>query len=288
MKKFQVSVITPVYNAARYIEHAVESALNLAEVGEIILVEDGSPDNALAICKKLEQQHSKVKVFQHSNGENRGAGASRNLGIEKASCDYIAFLDADDWYLPNRFEAEKKLFSSVEVDGVYGATGFYDENTKELNNSKITTFDEKLTPEALLFHYVSYKGRFTTDAITVRKSLFEKSGVFNTQLRLHQDTHLWYRLAYHGQLHPGIIDKPVAIRRVHDQNRIAAMNSQSRSLFHKAVFNDFIQYKNVDKKVITIVVNRFIASNSTTFSDKLIAYAKTFLKHPHLLLKYLL
>src|SRR5690349_14845174 len=94
----KVSVIIPVYNAAKFLRQAVESAVHLPEVAEIVLVEDRSPDNALQICGELVREFSKVKMYQHPNNENRGAGASRNLGIEKSTFPYVAFLDADDRY----------------------------------------------------------------------------------------------------------------------------------------------------------------------------------------------
>jgi len=106
MKK--VSVVIPAYNAEKLIIKAVESALQFKEVDEVLLVEDGSSDNTLDICKQLGNEYHKVKVYHHLNGINKGAGASRNLGIKKAANDYIAFLDADDYFLPNRFDAEKK------------------------------------------------------------------------------------------------------------------------------------------------------------------------------------
>ena len=80
-----VSVIIPVYNAEKYIEKAVSSALQLEEVKEIILIEDASPGDDLAICKGLVEQHEKIKLYTHPNNENRGAGASRNLGIINAT-----------------------------------------------------------------------------------------------------------------------------------------------------------------------------------------------------------
>src|SRR5690606_9347404 len=116
--------------------------------------------------------------------------ASRNLGIAKSTCEFIAFLDADDWYLPNRFQAEKELFKNDEIDGVYGATGFFEEG-KVIRNNKLTTFHERIPPEKLLYQLVNLNGRFTTNAITVRKTLFKKAGYFNPSLKLHQDTHLW-------------------------------------------------------------------------------------------------
>lgn len=103
----EISVIIPVYNAAEFLEKAVKSAAYFDEVKEIILAEDQSTDHSLEICRRLVSEIPKVKLFQHPNGENRGAGASRNLGIDHATSDFIAFLDADDYYLPNRFDAEK-------------------------------------------------------------------------------------------------------------------------------------------------------------------------------------
>ena len=103
----KISVIIPVYNAEKYITQAVESALQFEEVCEVILVEDKSPDNALEVCKNLAKTFDRVTLYQHPDKGNHGAGASRNLGMKMATGDYIAFLDADDFYLPNRFEAEK-------------------------------------------------------------------------------------------------------------------------------------------------------------------------------------
>ena len=65
MPSFKISVIIPVYNAESYLRKAVQSAVNLVEVGEIILIEDQSPDNALVLAKKLEQEFEKVKLFLH-------------------------------------------------------------------------------------------------------------------------------------------------------------------------------------------------------------------------------
>ncbi|HED13224.1 MAG TPA: glycosyltransferase family 2 protein, partial [Gammaproteobacteria bacterium] len=101
----KISVVIPVYNAEKYVEYAVKSALQQKEAAEIILVEDNSPDHALKICEKLSNENSQVRLLRHSDGKNHGAGESRNLGIRSARHDYIAFLDADDYYLQNCFAA---------------------------------------------------------------------------------------------------------------------------------------------------------------------------------------
>ncbi len=257
---FLVSVVTPVYNAEKYVRQAVESAVHLPEVGEIILVEDGFPDNALEICKQLTNEYPKVKLYKHPNGENRGAGASRNLGIAKAQFDYVSFLDADDLYLQHRFTKTAEIFEMDEsVDGVYEPVGlhFYSEKGKNMYMQL-----EQLTAEEVQSHYSNiYKplkgrdvfenffisgrpGRFHTDGITLKKEVFKRAGIFNESLRLHQDHELWIRIAYHCNLVPGEFKKPVALRGLHDENRITRQKSNhSQHLFRKAVFEYFIKGK---------------------------------------------
>lgn len=75
----KVSVVIPVYNAAPFVRDAVESALAQPETGEVILVEDGSLDDSLTVCRALAAENDRVKLYRHPNGENCGAGASRFL-----------------------------------------------------------------------------------------------------------------------------------------------------------------------------------------------------------------
>ena len=111
-----ISVIIPVYNASAFLKKAVNSALQFEEVKEILLLEDCSTDDSLEICRKLAEENTKIKLFQHPDKGNHGAGASRNLGLSKASQDFISFLDADDYYLPNRFKAENELFKNDKIE----------------------------------------------------------------------------------------------------------------------------------------------------------------------------
>ncbi|MCK5346205.1 MAG: glycosyltransferase family 2 protein [Candidatus Heimdallarchaeota archaeon] len=227
-----VSVIIPVYNARKYVEQAVESALQQPETGEVLLVEDGSKDNSLEICKILEQKFPIVKLLTHNDNINRGAGASRNLGIKHSIFDYIAFLDADDYYLENRFTIERLLFQEDRsIDGVYGCTGIYYESEKLCEEwickrgFEITTIKQEVPPEHL-FRSILFglDGWFHTDAITVKKRLFEKTGHFDENLLLHQDTAMWIKMAAVGKLASGEISKPIAIRRVHAGNRITKID----------------------------------------------------------------
>lgn len=98
MKQYKVSVIVPVYNAEKYIDKCIQSVQNqtLKSI-QIILINDGSNDSSKEKCELWTQKNDDIQLI---NKENEGAGATRNLGIEKAKGKYIFFLDADD-YLPN-------------------------------------------------------------------------------------------------------------------------------------------------------------------------------------------
>lgn len=241
----QISVIIPVYNAEKYLRRAVESAVILDEVKEIILVEDNSPDNALSICKELEKEHEKIMVLQHPDGENRGAAASRNLGILNAKYELIAFLDADDFYLPNRFDAEKRIFNTTNnIDGVYGAVDafYYSEEAKDkfkkMNRIETSSITKIISSERLKYVLLGMdsgyygSGFFHLDALTVKRSLLEKIELFNEKLRLHQDTDLIIKLAFKGNLISGILDSPIALRGIHNENRISSVSNifSSRSM----------------------------------------------------------
>ena len=93
MKKL-LSVIVPVYNAEKYLEKCVNSILNQTYDNiELLLVNDGSKDESLALCHKLAESDSRIRVFDKPNG---GAASARNLGLREATGEYIGFCDADD------------------------------------------------------------------------------------------------------------------------------------------------------------------------------------------------
>lgn len=243
----RVSVVIPVYNAATFVEKAVLSVADLAEAGEVLLIDDGSTDNSLAVCHQLAERYSKVRVLQHANGKNQGAAASRNLGITNARCEFVSFLDADDYYLPNRFVREQEVFQQhPDADAVYGCNQevFETEKAKELylaqRSSIYTTITEKVEPERLFkcLIFGGY-GEFHTSTITLRKRAFEKAGLFNTSIRYVEDTELWLKLALKCRLYPGSIDEPQTVRIVHENNSIHALDKIKpyKDLMYQVLFD---------------------------------------------------
>jgi glycosyltransferase involved in cell wall biosynthesis len=257
----QISVIIPIYKAEKYLRKAVESALQFDVVKEVLLIEDCSPDNSLDIGHSLSLEDSRVIVLQHEDKKNHGAGATRNLGLKNATCDFIAFLDADDYFLPNRFDAEKIIFkNNDDIDGVFGAiaTEYYSESAKGLIED-LTTIKKACKPEEVFRGLIGIPkdfGYFSIDALTIRKRALGKMDyLFNSSLRLHQDSDFLVRLSYYTKLQPGEIIKPVAVRGVHDHNRIttAYVNHEllykSKLLYYSALYN-WSRIKNVGDEEI--------------------------------------
>jgi glycosyltransferase involved in cell wall biosynthesis len=220
---FLISVIIPAYNVERFIEKAIESVLLQPEVSEIVVVNDGSIDATLEILQELQVINDKLQVYHHEGKINKGRSASRNLGIEKATGNYIAFLDADDYFVDNRFANDKKVFQENEkYDGVYNAVGFHfyrEVTTIEKEKLQLNTVYQKIRPEDLFDALISSKyGYLHLDGLTVKKSVFDMIGSFNESLVVAEDSDIIFKMALKCCLVSGIIDAPLAKRGIHDAN----------------------------------------------------------------------
>ena len=104
----RVSVITPVYNAERYIEKALESVFSQTYKDiEAVLVDDCSKDKSADVIAKYKESYPEIIYFLQP--KNMGAGAARNKALELASGQYVAFLDSDDLWLPEKTEKQIKI-----------------------------------------------------------------------------------------------------------------------------------------------------------------------------------
>ncbi len=224
----QISVIIPVYNAAEFVTQAVESALAQPETGQVLLIEDGSSDASLAVCGILADADGRVELLQHESGRNRGVALSRNLGMAAARCPCVAFLDADDYYLPGRFAAAVALLDAQsDLDGVYDAVGtLYDDVQvgqwyREQGWPDLMSLSAPVSPATLFEALVAGDGGyFHGDGLVVRTQLLQRVGGFDPSLRMGEDTAMWIKLAALGRLAPGMLREPVAMRRIHGHNTI--------------------------------------------------------------------
>src|SRR6476646_1026398 len=123
-----VSIICPVFNVAAYLEGTLDSILaqDFRDF-ELLLVNDGSTDSSPSIARRYADRHpEKVHYFEHPEGRNRGASASRNLGISHAKGEFIAFIDADDRWRPTKLrEQVAVLRADPRIDLLAGTANYW-------------------------------------------------------------------------------------------------------------------------------------------------------------------
>ncbi|MDT0689806.1 glycosyltransferase [Salegentibacter sp. F188] len=246
--KFKVSGIIPVFRENHFVREAINSVLGQDEVGEILLVEN----DALEICEEIENQNDKVKIITPSIEKIGNVSANLNLGITRSNFDYVAFLDANDWYLPNRFKKDQEMFlKHANADVVYSSVQSGQNNNAPLKNAKIgdprKIIGENATPKEFYKFSLLVKQQhpsFHTNSLTIRKKFLLEDKLFDERLRLHQDSELWRRFLRRGNFFAGKLEEPVAVIREHEDNRITSRTVKSRLLMY-AVFIENVGVANM-------------------------------------------
>lgn len=114
MQQPLISVIVPVYDVEKYLSQCIESILAQTYKNlEIILIDDGSPDNSPSICEEYKKKDDRIIVIHKKNG---GLADARNCGLDYAKGDFVAFVDSDDWIAETTYQEMMKLISEFETD----------------------------------------------------------------------------------------------------------------------------------------------------------------------------
>jgi glycosyltransferase involved in cell wall biosynthesis len=206
----RVSVIIPAYNAARFIRAALESACAQTILpDEIIVIDDGSTDGTAGEVAAFG--HGDLIRYQRQ--DNLGASAARNAGLDAARGEWIAFLDADDVWMPSRLERALAV-ADRHPDLVWVGAAF-DETSLEGKTSR-----RGASPRALamlvdgcvfenIFDVLQRDCRFWTSAMILHRRCFEEVGRFDLAMPRREDFDLWVRV---GLRHPrvGYVTEPVA------------------------------------------------------------------------------
>lgn len=152
-----ISIITPNYNCGRFIAQTIESVLaQTYRHWEMLIVDDCSTDNSYQIALEYSQKDTRIKVFQ--NEKNSGAAVSRNKAIELSQGEYLAFLDSDDLWLPEKLERQLQFMQENDCDFSYCRYSLIDENNVPLG--KVVRIPRTLS-------YVKYLHHCFTGCLTV-------------------------------------------------------------------------------------------------------------------------
>ena len=188
----KVSIVIPAYNVAPYIGETLEAVFAQKFTDyEVIIVNDGSPDTE-ELEQVLDPFRDRIRYFKQ---ENRGAGAARNVAIQAARGEFIAFLDADDLWLPTYLEEQLKLMQSDNYDLVYcDALLFGDSPIAGRTYMQTSPSNGPVNFKSL----VHYECNLVTSGTLARREPILEAGLFDQQLRNGQDFELWLRLVRNG------------------------------------------------------------------------------------------
>lgn len=214
----KVSVITAAYNHVQFVRQAVESVLNQTYRDfEYIVVDDGSSDGTAEVLKSFGDR------IHYIRKENKGVASARNHGIRKSSGDYIAILDSDDAWMPNKLERQMPTFEErPETAVVYSQACIIDAAGKRNSDDLL---GEPLNPETAFDDLLRHDPIPVLTAIVKRKCIDELGG-FTEPLTAISDWDLWVRISTRWPI--AFIPEPLAFYRIHGRNSYITLNNSGQ------------------------------------------------------------
>lgn len=224
-----VSVVMPAYNSATFISEAIGSVLAQTWANwELLVIDDASTDSTVKIVEEYSVKHPNIRLLKNST--NQGTGAARNSGIKAATGRFIAFLDADDLWLPGKLEKQLKFMQEKNLAMTFSSYYLMDEEGKPLNKEvkalPVLTYDKLLKS--------NYVGNLTGiyDAQKLGK-------VYAPLIRKRQDWALWLEILKKLGSTRGIIE-PLAFYRV---RRDSVSRNKWKLLLHNfKIYRSFLNY----------------------------------------------
>ncbi len=205
-----VNVIIPTYNRDWMVKESIDSVLAQDfNDFELIVVDDGSTDNTPEILDSYRQD---INVIRQGN---RGVSAARNAGIAKASGRFIAFLDSDDLWLPDKLSLQVDFFNSNPSALIC--------QTEEIwirNNVRINPKIKHKKPSGMIFEPSLALCLVSPSAVIIKRSLFDEVGLFDETLPACEDYDLWLRISCRHPVH--LINTPLIIKRGGHDDQLSA------------------------------------------------------------------
>ena len=188
-----ISVIIPTYNSDKYISEAIHSVLRQTCTDyEIIVIDDGSTDRTREI---IENNFPQVRYFYIPN---QGVSRARNYGIRRAKGEFIAFLDSDDLWLPEKLEKQLKVFNADhELMMVFTEHLIFD--THGFRDRKFSKKNRIMKGDVVKNIFLS--SHVTTSTVMVRRRVFREIGYFEESMMAAEDDNLWIRIALKFRIH---------------------------------------------------------------------------------------
>ncbi len=196
------SIIIPVYNCEKTISQTLDNVLSQSfNDYEIILVNDFSSDNTIRIISDYNDKFQKLTII--NNVKNLGVAESRNIGINNANGDYIALLDGDDLWMPDKLKKQKCIIEKTNCDICCTSYDFIDENSQDIKNTYVV-------PECITYKMLLKENYIGCSTAIIKKELLLKNPM--DKRYQHEDYALWLNLSRNGAKIVGIADSLVKYR----------------------------------------------------------------------------
>ncbi|MGQ9914670.1 MAG: glycosyltransferase family 2 protein [Thermogutta sp.] len=209
MNRPLVSVVIPVYNGARFLEHTLRSVLRQTyQPMEIVVVDDGSTDDSCEVIRRTAPSAQLIRQPNH------GVGVARNRGILESRGEFLCFLDQDDWWEEEKVERQAACFARPEVGLVHTAARYFADADGTWRTAPDATADPaELTGrcrERLL-----QGNAICNSSVMVRRELFARTGLCSLKIRGNtvQDYDLWLRFAAVCEF--AYVAEPMTVFRIH-------------------------------------------------------------------------
>ena len=220
------SIIVPVYNVALYIERCVKSVMKQSyENWELLLIDDGSTDNSLEICKRLCKTDNRIKCYHKQNG---GVSSARNFGIDKANGQYVTFLDADDYWLTKNVLDQVEKQSNTDVLYVNQLILEYPSG-KRKNFQCCPVTGKQLDKESIIPYFTAklLNGGWACYNIIVLKEIIDRAQIrMDETIKIGEDADFFFRILLEATS-VGFIDYPFYAYCIYRQG--SAMQKKSYS-----------------------------------------------------------
>lgn len=260
----KVSVIIPIYNAANYLDECLGSVCGQTYKNlEIICVNDGSRDNSLEILNSWESRDSRIVVLSHPN---HGNSYTRNRGLERATGDYIAFVDSDDWIESNTYEKLMDRIQTHNLDTICCSYRTYPDNVEHslsLQTDKVVSFAELIATDVNIPKSNDFCFAWR---ILVKTSILRDNHIlFNEKVQIGEDTLFVTEVLYRSK-RIMLVNEPYYIYRIDNQN------SMMHVVRYKPMMEQFLSEQNRIRREQAIV---FDMDAHNHFSSDLAEYTLT-------------
>lgn len=287
----KVSIVIPAYNHEKYVQDAIKSALDQTYLNtEIIIIDDGSIDNTVELCKKLRKQYSKIRFWEQ---KNQGAHATINRAIEKSNGDYITILNSDDLYMPDKIERCVNIIKrNSDIEIVYGDVEFIDGNGNLLKEGTSVDWQKRAytflkKSELMILSILNENFIATTSNLFFSRRLWERVNGFQPLRYCHdldfllscikasnyyfdkEAVHIKYRVHQSNTIKEDLLKIRVEIAAViavsivtNNMNLIGEISNNKLQMFREFLLN-----KNLSNLIIFMIMYYLKIKNKSIFYD---------------------